>query len=422
MSSEKLLLSRKHIVKNDEVNNRILRHMGYAAYKLWNIGNYEKRNYKELKLEKYPDWYDQKKRLKTNFFFKNLPSQTAQEVLKQLEESYKSYFTLRKKYPESNYRPPRFKNNLIDITFLKDAIKSENGVLRLTIPKQLKTYLKSQEKIESEYIYLKVNRFDKLKKIKTIEIKFIDEKSFAVIAVYEDREIELKSDNGKYLSIDLGIKNPFTCFDSSKGNAFIVNGFLRATHYYDKKIAYYQSINAAQQAKTGVKYPKLSKRVKKLYEKKSYSVFNFIHKASRTIAEYCYENDINTVVIGDIKGIRSTSDGKGRNIGRNNQQLHSLPYDLIYQKLEYKLKRMGIRLIKVKEAYSSSCLPDSEKVSKSYADKSLRVKRGLIKDNKDRIFNADAVGAYNILRLYFQKTEKTAIGYTNLSSLNKVTV
>lgn len=55
MSSEKLLLSRKHIVKNDEVNSRILRHMGYAAYKLWNIGNYEKRNYKELKLERYPD-------------------------------------------------------------------------------------------------------------------------------------------------------------------------------------------------------------------------------------------------------------------------------------------------------------------------------------------------------------------------------
>lgn len=422
MTSETHLLSRKHIVKNDEVNNRILRHMGYAAYKLWNIGNYEKRNYKELKLEKYPDWYDQKKRLKTSFFYKNLPSQTAQEVLKQLEESYKSYRTLKKNHPESNYRPPRFKNNLIDITFLKDAIRFENGVLRLSIPKQLKAYLKSQEKIESDYIYLKVKRFDKLNKIKTIEIKFIDEKSFAVIAVYEDRKREIKADNGKYLSIDLGIKNTFTCFDSVKGNAFIVNGFLSATHYYDKKIAYYQSINASQQYKAVIKYPKLSKRVKKLYEKKSYSVFNFIHKASRTIAEYCYENDINTVAIGDIKGIRSTSEGKGRNIGRNNQQLHSLPYELIYAKLEYKLMRMGIRLIRVKESYSSSCLPDSEKVSKSCADKSLRVKRGLIKDNKGRIFNADAVGAFNILRLYFQNTGKTGISYSNLSSLNKVTV
>ena len=397
-------------------------HSRRSFHIVWNVGNYEKRNYKELNLEKYPDWYDQKKRLKTNFFFKNLPSQTAQEVLKQLEESYKSYFTLRKNHPEANYHPPRFRNNLLDITFLKDAIRFENGVLRLTIPKQLKAYLKSHEKIESEYIYLKVKRFDKLNKIKTIEIKFIDEKSFAVIAVYEDRERELKADNGKYLSVDLGIRNNFTCFDSCKGNAFIVNGFLRATHYYDKKIAYYQSINAAQQVKAGVKYPKLSKRVKKLYMKKSYSVFNFIHKASRTIAEYSYENDINTVVIGDIKGIRSTADGKGRDIGRNNQQLHALPYELIYKKLEYKLKRMGIRLVKVKESYSSSCLPDSEKVSKSCADKSVRVKRGLIKDNKGRIYNADAVGAYNILRLYFQKKGKTDISYRNLSSLNKVTV
>ena len=126
MSSKKLLLSRKHLVRDDEVNSKILRHMGYAAYKLWNVGNYEKRNYQELKPEKYPDWYEQKKRLKTNFFFKDLPSQTAQEVLKQLEEAYKSYFTLRKNHPEGKYKPPGFKNNLLDITFLKDAIRCEN--------------------------------------------------------------------------------------------------------------------------------------------------------------------------------------------------------------------------------------------------------------------------------------------------------
>ena len=42
--------------------------MGYAAYKLWNIGNYEKRNYKELKLEKYPDWWPEEK-IKDKFLF-----------------------------------------------------------------------------------------------------------------------------------------------------------------------------------------------------------------------------------------------------------------------------------------------------------------------------------------------------------------
>ena len=29
--------------------------MCYAAYKLWNVGNYERLNYKELGLSEYPD-------------------------------------------------------------------------------------------------------------------------------------------------------------------------------------------------------------------------------------------------------------------------------------------------------------------------------------------------------------------------------
>jgi putative transposase len=91
-----MLLSKKVVFKNDNTSNEILRYMGYSAYKLWNIGNYEKRNYKELGFEKYPNWYDQKKRLKTNFFYKNLPSQTAQDVLKQLEEGWKSFYKLLK--------------------------------------------------------------------------------------------------------------------------------------------------------------------------------------------------------------------------------------------------------------------------------------------------------------------------------------
>lgn len=36
------------------------------------MGNYEKRNYKDLGFEEYPDWYDQKKRLKTEFWYKRM--------------------------------------------------------------------------------------------------------------------------------------------------------------------------------------------------------------------------------------------------------------------------------------------------------------------------------------------------------------
>ena len=81
-----MLLVRKCVVYDPD-SEAILKHMSYSAAKLWNVGNYEKRNYRLLGMERFPDWYDQKRRLKANFFYKNLPSQTAQDVLQELQEA-----------------------------------------------------------------------------------------------------------------------------------------------------------------------------------------------------------------------------------------------------------------------------------------------------------------------------------------------
>ena len=367
--------------------------MGYAAFKLWNVANYEKRNYKELGMSQYPNWYDQKKRLKENFFYKNLPSQTAQDVLQQLEEAWKSFFMLLKSKGVENPNPPRFRKKKMDITFLKDAIRQEEGKIRLTIPKQLKTYLKSQE-VDANYLYLKTKRFSDIH-IKEIQIKF-DEKRYTAIAVYEEAEVPIQEDNGHYLAIDMGLKNTLTCYDS-EGKTFLINGLLNTTHYFDKQIARYQGISDRQQSSIGIKYPKKSKKVRFLYRKKKNKVTDFIHKTTRYVAKYCLAEHITTVVIGDMKGIR-----KENNLGRINQQLHSFPYEQIFQKLEYKLKRYGIRMIRQKESYSSQCSPKSDKVGKAFAQKHNRKYRGLYVDGTD-IYNADCVGAYNILRLYLQK-------------------
>lgn len=69
--------------------------------------------------------------------------------------------------------------------------------------------------------------------------------------------------------------------------------------------------------------------------------------------------------------------------------------------LEYKLAMEGIRLVKQKESYSSQCSPMSAAVGKKYTCKTNRIKRGLYQD-KDYSWNADCVGAFNILRLHFQ--------------------
>lgn len=68
--------------------------------------------------------------------------------------------------------------------------------------------------------------------------------------------------------------------------------------------------------------------------------------------------------------------------------------------LEYKLSLYGIRFVKQTESYTSQCSPFSKEVSKGCAVKTNRCMRGLYKDGAV-IFQADAVGAYNILRKYF---------------------
>ena len=56
-----MLLSHRTSVKIRPEYSNIIGHMCYAASKLWNVCNYERHHYKELGLEKYPDWYYQKK-------------------------------------------------------------------------------------------------------------------------------------------------------------------------------------------------------------------------------------------------------------------------------------------------------------------------------------------------------------------------
>ena len=91
-----------------EVQTNILNHMNYAASKLWNVCNYEKRNYKALGIP-YPSWYEQKSRLKDNIWFKSLPSQTAQEICNQIDQAFKSYYKLLKTGGIKSPKPPKFK-------------------------------------------------------------------------------------------------------------------------------------------------------------------------------------------------------------------------------------------------------------------------------------------------------------------------
>lgn len=397
-----MLLAYKTTIQLNNEQSNIVGHMCYAAYKLWNVCNYERKHYTELDLPvDYPNWYYQKAAHKDDLWYKQLPSQTAQEICKQLDKSWLSFYALQKSHGIENPRPPKFKHENIAVTYMQKGIVHESGSskIRLTLSKSLKAYMATTYNIRADFLYIENPIFKTLDVIKQIKIYPPTKGEAQVIITYEIPDIEMLDDNHRYLSIDGGIHNLMTCYNSATGETFILGRLLQAVcQYYNKEIARVQSQWYEQQKAKGVKYPKSSKHIKQLYAKKRNVVNDYIHKLTRYIVNYCKAQNIHTVIFGDITGIRKDND-MGSVI---NQKLHSLPYRKIYKTLEYKLTLEGINFALQTEAYSSQTSPLKPDVSKRYACKENRVNRGLYQDGGFS-WNADCVGAYNILRLYLKR-------------------
>ena len=74
-----------------------------------------------------------------------------------------------------------------------------------------------------------------------------------LIVIYETEDVPKKEDNGRYLSIDLGLHNLMTAYDNS-GKSFILGRqYLSICRKYDKEIARVQSQWGAQQARAGIR-------------------------------------------------------------------------------------------------------------------------------------------------------------------------
>jgi len=301
--------------------------------------------------------------------------------------------------------PPYYKpkDSKFNFKYLNNGFKIKDNKLRLSIPAQLKKYLREEYSLSPKFLWVEIPDFllaegKFFEEIKLIEIKPLRNGNYKIIIIIEVLDSKIKEDNGNYLGIDIGINNLMSCYDNHQQQSFIISGsqYLSINRYFDKKIKYYQSILNGQGKKT-------SSRIESLYRQRRRQLNHLLHAATKKIVDYCRINNISRVIIGDIKKIRQNA-----NLGKkNNQKLHKLPFDKLYKLLEYKLALAGILLIKKNEKYTSQCSPYTPKVSKKYAQKKNRVKRGLYVDQKKEIaINADIVGAYNILRKYLQQRKK----------------
>lgn len=270
-------------------NANIVGHMCFAARKLWNVCSYERKNWNNSSGEPYPDWYVQKAAHKDDVWFKSLPSQTAQETLKRLDGAWRSYYALKKSGGVSNPQPPRYKQDNIPVVYMQNGLvhnKTMNTV-RFTLTKGLRGFMREHYGIEERFLVLENELFGRVDTIKQIVLYPPESGKCRIIVIYEVPDPAVSDDNGHYLSIDLGLHNLMTCFDSA-GTTFIVGReYLSVCRRWDKEIGRVQSQWYKAQLRKGIRYPKSSGHIHALYDRKHCCVKDYLHKITTWLADYC---------------------------------------------------------------------------------------------------------------------------------------
>ena len=349
--------------------------LGYAATKLWNTANWLRRKAWE-ETGKIPNYNQQAKELKGNRWYKSLHSQTAQAILEELHRAYLSWFSHRR-HGNKKANPPGFrpKNSLSTLTFKKSAIRLIEGkILRLSIPKAV---------YGKQFIYLELGlrKNIELNNIRLARLVFNGKGEWHIHITYQV-EYKVSTTGDGIMAIDLGIANLATVFVSNlKGYIYSGRELLSIDRYFAKEKA---KCNSSR-----------SRKCKRLNRKLGKQRRHFLHAVSKQIVLDAIENNVGTIVIGNLTEIRKDKDWGHK----QNQALHAWPFRKLTHYITYKAAKYGISVELINEAYTSQTCSNC-----GIRCKSNRIHRGLyVCQNCGRTINADLNGAINILKKYLQR-------------------
>ena len=391
-----------YIIKPNKSQEKIIKELMWHSSKVYNMLNYDVKEGKEkinangiLNVEGSKIY---KKYRKENWHSEYLHSHMLQQIILNYIGDYKSYVAIKSMYEKGEKeikgkpRMPRYKKeDKVQITFTKYAIRKEGRTIKLSISKKIQE--KFQVKSLNFLIPKKLEKLVNLGSIKMIKIGKEKDGKYKIEIIYEKEE-KKQANGSNVMAIDLGMNNLATCTNMKNNKSLIIAGesLKSKIGYINKEIARLEGI---QMKMIGSKKYKNTKRINKLYEQRRNYSKTYIHKASRQIIEYAQENECNTIVIGNIKDIKQNM--------QNNKRFVQMPIQSLVEKIEYKAKIEGIEVVKITEEYTSGVSSiDKEEINKENYDKRRRIERGLFKTNKGKIINADVNGSINILRKYIK--------------------
>jgi IS605 OrfB family transposase len=361
--------------------NYNLMQFSHKSKNLYNHANYIFK--KQLESNYFTSEYEMINILQGHPDYNSLPAQTAQQTIKLLVKSWKSYFNALKSYKKNSGKfrekpkAPGFKRKagFHILYFTSQQVYIRNGFIKFPKVMGMKIKTRLSVKVNQARIIPKGNNF--------------------LVEIIYDRKIPHLRPEKNIISVDLGLDNLMTGV-SNVSKPLIIKGTLIKSYnrWFNKKMARLSSIYKRQNVLYGVEMDYLlDKRYKKMED--------FIHKASRIFIDQCIINHIDTIVVGYNEGWK-------QNIGigkKNNQNFVGIPFLNLLRKIEYKAEDVGIRVIRTEESYTSKCsFLDDEEIRKHRVYQGKRIKRGLFRSSNGILLNADCNAAGNIGRKVFPKT------------------
>ena len=383
----------KHVINKSHLSYSMLCEYTHLTKNLYNHANYLVR--KEFtETGKWLRYQELDKLLRRDIDYpdyKNIPeAQSAQQTLRLLDANWKSFFIAIKDWSKNkdkySGKPklPKYKSKDGRMVFIltNQRIRLKDDLLHF--PKSFKGFT-----IKPRCVRL--HNFEKINQIRIVPNNQI----FCVEIVYSiSINDDMLPDNGRYMSIDLGLDNLATIATNTGLNPIIVNGkgLKSNNQYYNKQKAYYQSVAKSMNDKF------YTNRLYRLTQKRNFKIEDSLHKISKFIVTSALDNDIHTIVIGNNKNWKqSISLGK-----RTNQSFVSIPHQKLIDKIIYKARNVGINVILTEESYTSgTSFLDRELPLKEFYNKNRRIYRGLFVSNQGIRINADVNAAYQIMKKVF---------------------
>lgn len=414
-----MILAQKNILYLNKADKHIVDLLSFHSARLYNSCCYNLRQYFFANNEYLP-FKEQYHQIKSNENFTLLINDSAQQVLRMVDKNYRSFFSLLKLKAKGKYSAnpsipaylPKTKGWSVFVAGRSCRVK--NNKIHIGLSKEFK----NKYNIEQRDLILPFPKNIGNCSLHQIQIKpLFDGQQYEIIVAYEKNiKPNNKLNKSNYLSIDCGLDNLLTCYDSKNKQAFIIDGkYLKSVNqFFNKEKSRLQGIYD----KTGIKLS-ATRRFARLSNKRNNIINNYFNYIVKYLTEYCVRENIGTLIIGDFSGIKQEI-----NTGHiNNQNFVSIPYYKLKGKLKSKCEMKGITYELQEESYTSKCSAiDLEDICKKEVYMGKRKKRGLYVSKEGIKINADVNGAINILRKYLKSKSNTdlTVDDVRVASTNQV--